>query len=383
MSKRGGECLRARPGVEERLAEIWCRALELEQVGLREDFFQLGGDSLCAAQVMVEIKRVFGVNLPLTALHESPTVEELAAAIGQPAEPESWSPLVALQPEGSRPPFFCVHGAGGSVLGLADLARLFAPDQPFYGIRAAGPNGYEQRCHRIEDMAAHYLAAVRRVQPVGPYYFGGYSFGGSVAFEMAQQLRKRGEQVALLAILDHIPPPVRFRRATWGLTTPLDFVVNAARWAAADIWGAGRGRRLAAFMRKAQILRKQFGNWLSRSARSGKTDVEEIFVGQPLPECFQRLLVSHYQALREYTPQAYDGPVTLFRARIQPLFRLHGRELGWGRLAGAGLKVITVPGNHESFLKQPQAQVLADALQAQLREAQENAYLHGQHRATA
>src|SRR6516165_7522406 len=173
MNTRNGECLRPRADVEARLAQIWCRALELEQVGRGEDFFQLGGDSLSAAQVVVEIKRAFGVNLPLTALHDSPTVEELAAAIEQPVDPESWSPLVALQPEGSRPPFFCVHGAGGSVLGLADLARLFAPDQPFYGVRAAGPNGYEQRCHRIEDMAAHYLAAVRRVQPVGPYYLGG------------------------------------------------------------------------------------------------------------------------------------------------------------------------------------------------------------------
>jgi thioesterase domain-containing protein/acyl carrier protein len=374
MSRGSGDDLPPRAHVEKKLAEIWCHALGLDQVGLRDDFFRLGGDSLAAAQVVVEIKRALGRDLPITALHDAPTVEALAAAVVRPTAPAAWSPLVALQPRGSGPPFFCVHGAGGCVLGLADLARLFAPHQPFYGIRAAGRAGYEQPIHHVEDMASHYLEVVRSVQPAGPYYLGGYSFGGSVAFEMAQQLREGGERVALLAILDHVPPPTRFRRATWALTTPVDFAVNAARWAAEDIWGAGRGRRLAALKQKARVLRKQLRNALSRSApRSGKTDVEEIFVGQPLPDCFRRLLEAHYQALRAYVPRAYGGRVTLFRARTRPLFRLHGRDLGWGRLAGGGLEVITVPGNHETFLKQPHVQTLAKALLAHLDKAREGA----------
>jgi thioesterase domain-containing protein/acyl carrier protein len=376
-----GDYLPPRTPVEKRLAAIWCRALECDRVGLRDDFFRLGGDSLSAAQVVVEIQRAFGRNLPLTVLHEAPTVASLAVALDRLSASGSWSPLVALQPRGAKPPFFCVHGVGGSVFGLEDLARHFSPDQPFYGIRAAGPDGYEQRCRRIEDMAAHYLAAVRTVQPHGPYYLGGYSFGGSVALEMAQQLRSRGERVALLAILDHVPPPTRFRRVTWSLTVPMDFAVNAVRWAAEDIWGAGRGRRLGALLRKGKLLGNLLANGLWGPARrSGQSDVEEIFVGMSFPDCFRRLVEVHYQTMREYVPQVYPGRVTLFRARTRPLFRLHGRDLGWDRLAGGGLNVIAVPGNHENFIKQPHVRALAEALLAQLRAAQEESSLCARHR---
>jgi thioesterase domain-containing protein/acyl carrier protein len=371
VSQANGDHLPPRTEIEKSLTEIWCRSLGLDQVGIRDDFFHLGGDSLAAAQVVVEIRRAFGVNLPLTVLHEAPTVEALAVTVGRSPDRATWSPLVALQPEGSRPPFYCVHGAGGSVLGLADLARQVAPDQPFYGIRAAGPDGYEQSYHRIEDMAAHYLEVVRDRQPDGPYYLGGYSFGGSVALEMAQQLRASGERVALLAILDHVPPPTRFRPVSWHLSLPIEFTVNAARGFAEDIWGAGRGRRLSALHRKARVVWKQLVGGLSPAAsRSGKTDVQEIFAGQSFPETFWRLLEAHYQALRDYAPRTYGGPVTLFRARTRPLFRLHGRDLGWGRLAGGGLEVITVPGNHETFLKQPHVHALARVLLAHLRMAQ-------------
>src|SRR5262249_28590675 len=146
-------------------------------------------------------QKALGQQLPLAVLHQAPTIEELVKLLDQRSSSRTWPCLVPLQPLGARPAFFCVHGAGGSVLGLKDLARHLAPDQLFYGIQAPPLQGAELRGSRVEDMAGQYVDAVRDCQPEGPYYLGGYSFGGSVALEMAQQLQARGETVALLVIL--------------------------------------------------------------------------------------------------------------------------------------------------------------------------------------
>jgi thioesterase domain-containing protein/acyl carrier protein len=357
--------------VERALAEIWCDVLELDQVGAGDDFFDVGGESLSATLMMVEVQKKFGLKLPLSVLQSAPTLGALARAIERQTKPSLWSALVPLQPDGSLAPFFCVHGVGGSVIGLQGLARHFGPGQPFYGIQAAGSDGDRKPFSRIEDMAAHYLREVRAVQPGGPYYLGGFSFGGSAALEMAQQFQAQGEEVALLAILDHTPPPTRYGRFTWGPTLPFDFAINAARWTMEDIWRAGPGNRLRALRGKVQKLKRQCWNALrGSSSGSGKTDVEEVFGAQRIPDHFRRLMETHYQALRDYVPRPYPGRVTLFRARTRPLFRLHGHDLGWRRLARGGLDVVPIPGNHESLLQEPNVGVLAASLLACLRRAQ-------------
>jgi thioesterase domain-containing protein/acyl carrier protein len=362
----------ALPGpTEKRLAEIWCRALVVDRVGPQDDFFRLGGGSLAAAEVVVAVEKAFGPRLPLTVLQEAPTIEALSKLIERQTDAPPWSTLVPLQPLGLRPPFFCVHGAGGTILCLADLARRCAPHQPFYGIRASSGQGYEQPSSRVEDVAARYLEAVCALQPRGPYYLGGYSFGGSVALEMAQQLHASGERVGLLAVLDHTPPPTRYRRLVWSPTLPLDFALNAAQWLVEDVWRAGTGQRLAALRSRAPVALAQALNLLRRPGRgTGGQDVDEIFAGRRLPEDFRRLLAAHYQAMRDYAPRPYPGRVALFRARVRPLLRLHGRDLGWGQLARGGLEVVTVPGNHETLLKPPHVQHLAATLLAHLSRAQ-------------
>jgi thioesterase domain-containing protein/acyl carrier protein len=356
---------------QKRLAEIWLRALAVERVGPRDDFFELGGDSLSAAQVVVQIEQAFGRHLPLTVMQDAPTIEALSRVIEQKPDVAPWSALVGLQSQGPRPPFFCVHGAGGTVLSLTDLARHCAPHQPFYGVRAAAPEGPGPAPSRVEDIARHNLEAIRAFQPQGPYYLGGYSFGGSVALEMAQQLHARGERVALLAVLDHTPPPVRYRRFVWAPTLGMDLVLNAVQWVAEDVWRAGSGWKLATFRSRARVATRQTLNLLMRSgAASGRTDVEEIFAGRELPGPFRQLLETHYQAMRDYQPRPYPGRVTLFRARVRPLLRAHGRDLGWRPLARGGLRIITVPGNHETILKPPHVKVLAATLLAELNKAQ-------------
>jgi thioesterase domain-containing protein/acyl carrier protein len=367
MGKPTKDLVAPGPRMEQALAAIWRRVLELDRIGVHDDFFRLGGDSIAAAQVLVAVQREFGRSLSLGALFRAPTVEGMAALIERAAEPPPTPCLVALQPGGSKPPFFCVHSVGGDTLSFVALAGHFPPDQPFYGVRAPDPAGPE-RAPRVEAMASRYLREVRAAQPEGPYLLGGYSFGGSVALEMAQQLRAAGEGVALLAILDHTPPPERYRRAVWTPALSLDFALNAARWAVEDVWRAGPGRRLAVLRRLVRSARHQMLLALRRSGpASGREDAQVVFGLDRLPEQFRRTVEAHYQALRDYAPRAYPGRVTLFRARVRPLFRLHGRDLGWGALAGGGLEVVSVPGNHETMLKEPNVRALAEALLTRLR----------------
>jgi thioesterase domain-containing protein/acyl carrier protein len=348
--------------MEEQLIEIWSEVLQCDQVSPQDDFFRLGGGSIEVAQVVVAIEKRWGVRCPMSVFLSAPTIEALGRIVAERGS-RAWSTLVPLQPHGALPPFFCVHGVGGSVFSFQHLFTHFDRDQPFYGIRAVGSFGDDEPLTCIEDMASRYLQEIRIVQPKGPYYLGGYSFGDSVALEMAQQLRAEGEKVAFLAIIDHTPPPTRYRRFTWTPALPFAFAVNAVRWVMEDLYRVGPRGWVPALRLNLVKLMKQLSNVLPQSTpRSGKTDVQELFSEPRIPDQFRRLLETHYQAMREYHPKPYPGRVTLFRARTRPLFRLHGNDLGWRKLAAGSLDVITVPGNHESMLEEPNVSVLAQSL---------------------
>src|SRR5262249_11903943 len=159
-----------------------------KRLGIHDNFFELGGHSLLALRLFTRIKAITGKELPLAILFEAPSVSKLAAVLDREGWSPSWSSLVAIQPSGSRPPFFFVHGHGGNVVRFRDLAHHLGPDQPFFGLQAVGLDGKQPAYTRMEEIAAHYLREIRAVQPAGPYYVGGFCFGGLVAFEMAQQL---------------------------------------------------------------------------------------------------------------------------------------------------------------------------------------------------
>jgi thioesterase domain-containing protein/acyl carrier protein len=349
---------------------MWAKNLGVDQVGAADDFFELDSDSIAAAQLSVEVQQRFGRSLPLTALLKGITVRQLAEIVGCPEAEPSSSALVALQMHGARPPFFFVHGVGGEVLCFKALAGHFAPDQPFYGIRTVSPAEADEGPTHVEALAAHYVEEIRTLQPAGPYYLGGFSFGGSVAFEMAQQLNAQGHRVAFLAILDHVPPPTRYRTAFWKPQYWMEFVLNLPCWVADDLLHNGPGKTLAVAWRKARNAARRTASLL-RGGTTVPTDADSVFDREQVPEPFWRALERHYEAMRAYVPQAYQGPVTLFRARTRPLLRLHGWDLSWGKLAAGGLEVVTVPGNHATMLVEPHVAVLAERLQDGLRRAQD------------
>ena len=189
-----------RDRLELQLARIWESLLQVERVSIQDNFFELGGHSLLAVKLLAHINQAIGQELPLVSVFQASTVEQMASLIRLRGWTSPGESLVTVQPNGLRPPFFCVHGYAG----YAGLAAHLGHEQPVYGL-VQGLEG-NRFYTRVEDLAAHYLRDVKAICPNGPYFLGGHSFGGLVAFEMASQLRRAGEEVGLLVLIDPTTP---------------------------------------------------------------------------------------------------------------------------------------------------------------------------------
>ncbi len=333
------DCVAPSGPVESRLTAIWEEILGRHPVGVRDNFFELGGHSLFALRLVRRIERAFERTLPLAALFEAPTIEQLAVVLNQQDSTVGTSLLVPIQPQGNRPVFFCVHGLGGAVLRFQELARHMAPDRPFYGIQPQGINGDAPVLDDVKQMAARYIRELRKFQPEGPYYIGGYSFGGLVAFEMARQLQKDGAEIGLLALLDTYPGKVKSKAVLLGtlLGLPLEQQVAYVK---------GRLKRYR------RGLRRRF---------------DRLFY----PESLKQVHRSLARAEVMYQPEVYDGRVTWFRASEKALRGLDRPESDWSNWAAGGVEIHEIDGDHGAILKEPMVRVLAQQLRAALDQARQ------------
>jgi aspartate racemase len=348
-----------RNSVERQLAQIWEKLLGIQPIGVKENFFDLGGHSLLAVRLIAQMEKSFGKNLSLASLFKAPTIEQLAGLLGN-QDSSAWSWLVPFQTRGSKPPFFCIHGGG------EPLAKLLGTDQPLYGLQPHGQDGRRAPC-RVEDMAADYVKEIRMVQPEGPYYMGGYSFGGMVAFEVAQQLKRQGQKVALLALLDPTKPAYREAPAlSPNSSQPLPHMTLLRE-------GAQHLRNLAALglREKLAYLWERVIWRFEATKRNLKTMVCKFYLntGRRVPfnlRMFYFFQIS-YQAAREYTPQLYTGSTILFRTQ-RPSY---DPQWDWPKLTAGKLPIYEIPGKHLDILKEPYVQVLANHLKEYLGSAQQ------------
>jgi amino acid adenylation domain-containing protein/FkbH-like protein len=359
--------------LECRLCRLWENLLHVNKVGLDDNFFALGGHSLLAVRLFAEIEKLTSRKFPLITLFGSPTVRELNKVLSRADSSAVPSLLVPIQPKGSKPPLFLIHGAGGDVLwGYANLAHHLPPDQPLYGIKSRGQIGLEE-FGRLEDMARCYLEAVRQHQPRGPYYLGGYCFGGNVAYEMARQLCAQGEPVALVALLDSAPSNRGYERVTWWRPTfPWRFTRNLINWLQDFAGLPGRDRRNF-FWRKARWFGRKTLRRLGLRSGPAAVDLEEIIDPSRIPDHELKLWQIHLQALTEHMEQPYSGGVVLLRTRGQPLLCSLEEDFCWRKVAQGGVKIVFVPGSHESVFMEPKVRLLAKELSALLVTAQTQA----------
>ncbi len=346
------------------LTEIWQRLLGVVHIEPNQNYFDLGGDSSLAVHLFAEIEKVFKVKLPLATLFEAQTIEELAAVVRRhaPASVSGWSPLVTIQPAGSRPPFFCIHGAGGVVLIYRDLALNLGADQPFYGLQAQGLDGSCAPLTRIEDMAAQYVREIHRVQPHGPYFLGGYCTGGTIAYEVAQQLRAQGEQVGLLALFDTLNWSKFVHTSIWARA---DHAWQRLVFHAANVLSLDSAGRRKFFSEKANQLRNRIPVWrgilLARFAKdSGDTGSKSRVLGQ--------IWETNDRAALNYVPKPYPGTVTDFRPKKQyRMLKKPGAK--WDDLAQGGQDVIVLPVYPAGMLIEPFVKHLATALRKSMDDA--------------
>lgn len=359
-AESAGEPVAARDIWERLLVEIWEEVLNVRPVGVTENFFELGGNSLQAVTVMIRIQQQIGKSVSLVALLQQGTIEHLATHLReQQSLSTEWSPLVRLQPKGKRLPLFIVHALSGMTVSFVSLARSLGDDQPVYGLQSRGLEGNFEPLTRIEDMAACYIEAIQAIQPTGPYFLSGASMGGFIAFEMARQLQRAGHAVAFLALFDtgsYLDPcPQPFDEAGcwyWGYNDFVPLSLDYLRSLTADE------------QVEYVLLRLRADPQLSHANFNKGSTLRRIW----LPNAKQILRVENRNiyALHRYQLQPYEGRITLLRAQERTTSLVEEPDLGWGRFARGGVEIISVPGSHTTMLRSPHFAALAQHLKIYL-----------------
>jgi amino acid adenylation domain-containing protein len=335
-----------RTQLEAQLAAIWEELLGVRPVGVTDSFFDLGGHSMLALRLMAEVEKLCGRKLPLSVLFEGPTVARLAELIEQPEAPTA--SLVPLKPQGTRRPFFCVHPGGGTVFCYLELARHLSPDQPLLALQAQGLDGLQAPHTTVEEMAAHYIKAIREQQPQGPYRLGGWSFGGNVAYEMACQLEAEGEAIELLVLLDSGAASADRPPSEEDLTKLLMGLFPAEEQLSMDeLKLMPPAAQLAWFVDRAKQAQ------LVGLAGMGTQSESQVF----------GVFKSNLQALAEFRCRRYGGKVTLIRASEQALEQGQDPQLGWSSWADGGVEVHEIAGDHVQMLQDPLVRTLANIVQ--------------------
>ncbi len=332
----GAKLVAPRTQIEKDLMSIWRDTLGVKEISIQDSFFDVGGDSLSAVRVAYLTSKHFKVDFPLQMLLQATTVEQLAKALKEQGLSRDLASVVPLQTGGSKPPFFFLTGR-------IHFGDRLGPDQPVYRVIYQDLDR-ERPFVRIEDMATHSINSVRKMQPAGPYYLGGHDHGGMVAFEMAQQLQRQGEQVALLVLCEcwagGSEPPQPGTTSAYRLWQRANYHIRKARRAGPVKEMAGIFRSLKTKTERA-AWRKQMG----RRTRSR-----------------QGHRAAAFESLEQYTPQIYDGCITVIRSAERSPWIDDDPLNGWRDFATGGVESYEVPGTHSGIYREPHVATLANTL---------------------
>ncbi|GAB5404014.1 MAG: hypothetical protein Aurels2KO_22450 [Aureliella sp.] len=340
--------------LEAKLAEQWRSALGVSEIGVDQDFFELGGHSLVAARVMRAAEQIVGARLPLALLLAAPTVELLASSIQRQTWRGDWQSLVPLRESGLKPPLFCVHAAGGNVLLYRDLTKRLDENRPVYGLQSEALDGNLPEADCVEQIAARYIDEIRSVQPLGPYHICGYCLGGTIAYEMAQQLRQSGQIVGTVALFDTHRKWLDYSPATQLYANWQQIYFHAA-----NVVLSGR-RGVRAF------LHEKMREWKRRRTRKKQAQASqnENAAGESI-DAPLHVLDGFYDAISEaYEPKKFEGRLTIFRPK-SAYVGYDSETLGWSGVA-TDLNVVSLPVYPAGMLLEPFVAELTTELNAEL-----------------
>ena len=344
------------------LQKMWQSVLGLDSVDLDADFFDLGGHSLAALRLFAEINQHFDLKLGLSTIYEARTIRALASLVdgrhqdGEHPRPTGFESLVPIQPKGSKPPLFFVHGVGGNVLNYQEVVQGLGADQPVFGFQSAGLGGSAPD-KTVQQMAARYILEMRSLQPEGPYSICGQSFGGLVAYEMGRQLEAQGQPVGFIGLID------TFQNGLPGDTRLSRLLVKAR----------SGGSRIRFHARRLMLGPDRIA-YLKATAKTGKRRLSTLLYrrrsrqferrGQDLPVKLQDVRHANWLAARSYVPGVFNGTAVLFRCKIRSAGDHTDYSMGWKHLVRGSLHVFEVPGDHLSMMTKPGASILAQELTA-------------------
>ena len=341
------------------LMSIWERLLEIQGVGIDDNYFDLGGHSLLALQLFTEIERLTGVRLPFATLFKAPTIRELVLTLQSSKQPTDWQSLVPIKSTGTKAPLFAVPGIGGNVVGFYELVQLLDDDQPFYGLQSRGLDGKTEPFTTVEDIAAHYVSEIRTVQHTGPYFLAGACIGGIIAFEMAQQLSAQGHKVALLALLETWPPH-SLRVPRWSMPNflrPTAFFLVVAFRIASQILRTGRKDRLARIYKAARGLKEMVHR-------------RDVYRGDREVRFRDKVSEANRKAAATYHPKPFAGRIELIIASKRPVNPPKDTRLSWCDLAVNGYSADEIPAENTGYLfTKPNVTFLAEKLKKLLSQA--------------
>jgi amino acid adenylation domain-containing protein len=348
-----GEYAAPRTDVEKMVAGIWQDVMGIPQISIFDNFFTIGGRSLVAVQIMARIEKETGKRLPLATLFEHSTIEKLALRLNADAKSIGWESLVPIKPTGTKMPLYIVHGAGLNVLLFNALAMNMDDDQPVYGLQARGLNGVDEPLDVMEDIAANYIAEIIAQNPAGPYALAGYSLGGTIAYEMARQMKVMGKDVKLLAVFD------TYAKQTDRYDPLLKKIVT----------------RVALFVMKFLYSLVLFANDPKRTVEykgiSIKRKIIRLFWKvqgtEEKREGFfaydNEIDEASAKAKRNYCQKPLDITVDLFRAKKKTFYMADFKYLGWREFALKGVNVHDIPGEHNTIFAPPHDKEFAAELQ--------------------
>jgi thioesterase domain-containing protein/aryl carrier-like protein len=362
-----------RDSVEAHIASIWEDLLGETRVGRRDNFFDLGGDSLRLMKMQIRLRESYKKDLPLGTIMESPTVESIAAWLHD-YRSKDHSLLVQMTIGlTDQHPLFFVHASDGTEWSMQPLAKALGPERPFYCLLGKGHDGSEP-FSTVEEAAGYYLTEIRKIQPQGPYDLGGYCFGGMVAFEMARLLRESGKRVANLFIIDGYNPSfLRFKLSPELLGRLTRFCVRRTRAHFQNIMNLRKRMWLsygtARFKAFSNVIRRVVNKSLRSEPRSEAGESPSVLVtatSDRVEQILERLKQAGPRASRQFFPKPYRGDAVLFRSSERTHDPFEDVHLGWRKIIQGTIESIEIDANHEQLIRNPAVRQIAQRIELAL-----------------
>ena len=329
--------------IEKKLVEIWESILEVSPIGIKDNFFDLGGNSYLALQMFSNIEKTFNKRLPVSIILQEGTIENLAKLLSSNNHTINMSSsIVAIQSFGSKQPLFCIHGGGGEVLIYRYLAMELGNDQPLFGLRY--PTSENTDKITIESLADKYIKEIRKIQPNGPYSLLGFCIGGAIAYEMAQKLIQAGEEVALLTILNFANPK------QIPLIIPKETPLNK------KIINKLTKLYKMPVKQRALFVKQTFYKVLGKLFASNTAEDKEL----------NRMTLTRTTlrgATRAYNPNPYPGKILLISG---DRYKDYEEKLAWETVGNGSIQVYNIRVDHDSFLKKPNIEIVGKYLKKHL-----------------